>query len=145
VERRFTPAEGATVSAQFGIVDPLTGEPASEYERTATAGERSGLPGEAVRVGFQRAMGERTLDVGAGAYYSRQAWVPGAHLSSWAATADWDVPLGRVLAVSGEWYYGEALAGFGGGASPGVLFDGPARALPVGASGGWIQVKAAPS
>ena len=43
---------------------------------------------------------------------------------------------------------GQAIAGFGGGASPSVVFAGPAATLrepiPVVSSGGWLQLKVTP-
>jgi hypothetical protein len=149
LERRVALNERSTFSAQVGILDPLTGEPpAQEYNRIATAGERTGVPAAAVRAGFQRAAGERTIDLGAATYYARQSWIAGSTIPSWAVAGDWDVPLGAWFAVSGEVYRGEALGGFGGGASVPVLFDGPPATLrhvvPVRASGGWVQLKATP-
>ena len=61
---------------------------------------------------------------------------------------DWDVPFNRFIAVSGEAYHGQAIAGFGGGAAPSVVFTGPnlavREAIPVRNSGGWLQLKVSP-
>jgi hypothetical protein len=127
------------------VLDPLTGELPGEYERTATAGERTALPAPAVRAGVRRAFGDRALDAGAGAYFSRQKW--GAHgVSAWAVTGDWDVPLGRVLAVSGEAYHGVAIAGLGGSAGAAAVLISLSPELtaltPVASTGGWVQLKA---
>jgi hypothetical protein len=145
LEHRVALGVGSTMSLQAGLLDALTGELPEEYARIATSGERTGLPAEAVRVGIQRAFGERTLDVGGGGYYSRQSW-SGQDITAWAATADWDVPLGSVLAVSGELYHGNALAGLGGGAASSVIVASPlldvVHVQAVRSTGGWIQLKA---
>jgi len=147
IERRLPVSDTSAFSVQAGVLDPLTGElPAQEYSRVATAGERTGTPGGAVRAGFQRNLrAERTIDLGVSGYFGRQAWVPHDTTDSWALAADWDLPLTRVLAISGEAYRGEALAGFGGGASAAVVFDRSLdtlrRPFAVPSAGGWAQLK----
>ena len=149
VQRRFAASDTSAFSLQAGILDPLTGELAQEYTRLPTAGERTGTPAGAVRAGFQhRIDADRTIDVGGGGYIGRQTWTPGETIESWAVAGDWDVPFTRFLAVSGEAYHGQAIAGFGGGASSSVVFTSPvtalAEAIPVLSSGGWVQLKVIP-
>jgi hypothetical protein len=132
------------------VLDPLSGEvPADEYARLPTAGERSRLPAEAVRVEWRQSAADRAVAVGGGAYYSKQHWGAGHHVNAWTTTADWTVPLGRYFAISGEAYRGEAMAGLGGGMSGSVASDGeltnPAsRVLPLSSHGGWLQLKSTP-
>ena len=151
VEHQIGFSRDSTMTIQWGVLDPFTGElPAHEYSRTATAGERSGVPAEAVRVGWQHSANERVAALAAGAYYSKQDWGFGRTVNSWAATTDWDLPLGRWLALSGELYRGRALAGLGGSASGSVLFDGSptvstSAVLPLDTAGGWFQLKARPT
>ena len=139
-----------TVVLQGGILDPLTGEPpVSEYERAPTAGERSRRPAVAGRAAWQRLTAERTTRFGAGAYYSQQAWGFERTVNAWAATADWNMPIGPWLAVSGELYRGRAIAGLGAGASPSVAFAGrqdssTSEVRPFNSTGGWSQVKLVP-
>ena len=150
VDRRIALSADSTIVVQGGILDPLTGElPAREYSRVPTAGERSRIPAEAVRVGWQRTAHDRVTALGAGAYHANQDWGFGRTVGAWAATADWDVPLGPWFALSGELYRGHAIAGLGGGASDSVLFDGPTGAstsslLAVDSAGGWSQLKFKP-
>ena len=89
-----------------------------------------------------------SVSLGTGAYYSNQDWGFGRSIGAWAATADWDVPLGPVVSVSGEFYKGRAIGGLGGGLSASVLFDSErpgSIVVPVESIGGWAQVKVAPS
>jgi hypothetical protein len=142
--------ERIALDDQGGILDPLTGEPpTSEYDRLPTAGERTRMPAVAMRVGFKGAR-ERHVALGTGAYYSNQDWGYGRSVGAWAATADWDVPLGRAVAVSGEFYKGRSIGGLGGGLSASVLFDGngalaASSAVPIDSIGGWVQLKVAPT
>ena len=148
-QRRFAASDTSAFSLQAGLLDPLTGEPAQEYTRAPTAGERTGTPAGAVRAGFQhRIDADRTIDVGGSGYAGRQTWNAGETIGSWAIAGDWNVPFNRFLGVSGEAYHGQAIAGFGGGASPSVVFTSPvaalAEAIPVRSSGGWVQLKVIP-
>jgi len=149
VQRHFAAGDTSAFSLQAGILDPLTGELAQEYTRVPTAGERTGTPAGAVRAGFQRHIDtDRTIDLGGSGYVGRQTWTAGETIASWAVAGDWDVPVSRVLELSGEAYHGQAIAGFGGGASSSVLFTTPVRAfaeaIPVRSSGGWVQLKVIP-
>ena len=151
VEHRIALSTDSTMTVQGGILDSFTGElPAGEYSRMTTAGERSRLPAQAIRVGWQRRAAERVVALGAGAYHASQDWGFDRTVEAWAATIDWDVPLGRSLALSGELYRGRAIGGLGGGASDSVLFDGPSTEAassvrPVDSTGGWSQLKYKPA
>ncbi|PYR43392.1 MAG: hypothetical protein DMF95_25900 [Acidobacteria bacterium] len=151
VEHRIALPNDSTMMVQWGILDSFTEElPADEYNRTATAGERIRIPAQAIRVGWQRARNERVVALGAGAYHSKQDWGFGRTVDAWAATTDWDVPLGRWFALSGELYRGRAIGGLGAGASASVMFDGPATEpdsslQPVDTAGGWSQLKFKPA
>jgi len=142
---------GSTMVIQWGVLDPLTGEvPGHEYNRMATAGERSRIPAQALRVGWQAGADDRRATFGAGAYHANQNWGFGRDVHAWAATADWNVPLGSAIVFSGEAYRGRAIAGLGGGASASVLFDGPSgdatsAVRPVDSFGGWSQLKIKPA
>jgi hypothetical protein len=148
VERRMALSEGTKAILQVGILDPLTGELPAEYDRIPTAGEASRQPAYAARFGLERAAQGRVASIGGGAFYSRQRWGPGLGVGAWAATMDWDLPLGRLFSLSGEAYRGRAIAGLGGGVNGSVLFLGqsqaPAAILPVESGGGWLQLKFKP-
>jgi hypothetical protein len=151
VDHRIAISSASTIVVQWGILDPLTGElPSSEYDRTATAGERSRIPAQAARIGWRRGDHDRAAAIAAGAYHATHDWGFGRRVDAWAAMADWDVPLGAWFALSGEVYRGRAIGGFGGGASDSVLFDGPpanpgSAVQPVDTAGGWAQLKFKPA
>jgi hypothetical protein len=146
VEHRFSLSENDTFSIQGGVLDPLTGEYPPSYNRIPTAGERSGMPAFATRIGFSRSENDHVFGAGAGAYYSRQNWGYGRTIDSWAATADWDLPLGKWFSLSGELYRGKAIGGLGAGASGSVLYAGSLYSyiVPLESIGGWSQFKYKP-
>jgi hypothetical protein len=145
VERRIAVSDKSKVLVQGGILDSLAGELApDEYNRTPTAGERSRTPAYALRLGWQRAADEHTVAIGAGAYYARQNWGFDRTVDAWAATADWDLPLGRMFSFSGELYRGRSIAGLGASASPSVLFSANS-VLGLNSTGGWSQIKVKPT
>jgi hypothetical protein len=149
VERRFAISDNNRFSIQGGVLDPFTGELPLQYNRITTAGERSGLPAFATRLGWARTNGDREAGAGIGAYYSRQNWGYNRTVDSWAATADWDFPLQKWLSLSGEFYRGRAIGGLGAGASGSVVFLGsptvPAsNVIPLNTIGGWAQLNYKP-
>jgi hypothetical protein len=147
VEHRIAAAGGSTLVVQEGLLDAFTGEvPAREYSRVATAGERSRVPAQAVRVGWQRDAPERSAAIGGGAYHARQNWAFDRSVDAWAVTTDWQVPLGGHLSWTGELYRGSAIGGLGGGIGDSVVLDGPLASSstsvrPVASRGGWTQLK----
>jgi len=148
IEHRILLRNDSNISVQGGILDAFTGQPPSEYDRIPTAGEQSRAPAVAARLGWARtASGETGL--GAGGYYARQNWGFGRTVDAWAATADWSLPLHRMISLSGELYRGRAIGGLGGGITPSVLFADPifgstAAIQPVDSVGGWSQLKFKP-
>ena len=148
---RFALAKHDTLLVQGGILDPFTGELPAEYERTPTAGERSGVPAVAARFGWTRQFDDdRQTEFGVGAYRSDQNWGFSRTVNSWALTADWDFPIAEGLSLSGELYRGRAIGGLGAGAAPSVLFQGSAltsasRVLALDNVGGWSQLKYKPA
>ncbi len=144
VEHRIQSSERTQFSLRGGVLDPLTGElPASEYERLATAGERGRRPAFAGRAGWQRAYGDRRASAGAGFYIAHQDWNFNRTVEAWAVTGDWDLPLGRRFAWSGELYRGTSMGGLGGSANASVLLT-PMLVIPLDSTGGWSQLKFQP-
>jgi hypothetical protein len=114
------------------------------------AGESSRQPGYATRVAWTHPVSGDALTLGVGGYYSRQNWGFARDINAWAATADWNVPVGRLFAVSGEFYRGRAIGGLGGSLGRSVIWDNlltnPATiVLPLNAIGGWTQFKFKPA
>jgi hypothetical protein len=150
VEHRFNLSDQSAFVLQGGILDSLTGQPPvySAY-RTATAGEASGQPAYATRLGWTGSLSGHSAQAGIGAYYSPENWGFGRKIDGWAATADGDLPMGRWFSLSGELYRGNAIGGLGAGIGRSVLYNGvltnPATSiLGLNSAGGWAQLKFRP-
>jgi regulator of replication initiation timing len=147
LEHRFDLSNSSGITLQGGFLDPLSGEPpASEIYRTPQAGERSRQPAYASRITWNHGPDDRALSLGLGGYYSRQNYGLGRSMDAWAGTADWSVPMGARLGLTGEFYRGRALGGLGGGTGRSVLFGGlvtdPTSSLTgLNTIGGWTQLK----
>ncbi len=149
VEHRAAVSDLTKVILQGGVLDPLTGELPVEYNIVPNAGNRSRIPAFAARIAWQHKVDDRFASIGAGAYYSRQNWGFDQLVNAWAATVDWELPLGRWFSLSGEGYRGRAIGGLGGGVSGSVLFrtvavNGVTAVLPLNSVGGWSQLKFKP-
>jgi hypothetical protein len=147
IEQRLNLKGDSHVVLQGGILDPLSGEPPlSQYFRTPQAGEASRQPAYASRIAWSRHASGHDLAVGTGGYYSRQSWGFNRSVDAWAGTMDWTIPVTSPLEFSGEFYYGQAIGGIGGGLGRSVLFSGPisdtaSQVKPLTARGGWTQLK----
>jgi hypothetical protein len=94
VERSWDVSEGSSFTISGGILDPLTEAiPGDQFRREADAGESSRQPALATRIGWKGSRSDREFGFGVGAYYARQSYTFGRDVNSWAATADWTVPL----------------------------------------------------
>jgi hypothetical protein len=151
VEHRFHVSEGSAVTVEAGILQTLSGDiPAFDYERTATWGERSGVPGTASRVAWHRSAFGQNIVAGIGGFYGRQNWGFSRSVDSWAGTADLTVPFGRLVEFTGQFYRGRAVGGLGGGIGQSVLwngafFDRNTEVYGLDSVGGWAQIKLKPS
>lgn len=147
VEHRWSLPQDWKFAMQGGMMDPLSGQyPVSEYTRAAEAGEKSRVPAMATHNSFSRERNGRKLSLGFGGYYSRQYYAFGRNVDAWAATLDWNVPLGSRLEWSGEAYRGRALGGLWGATgrslvSSGPLTDPAAQVAGLNDAGGWTQLK----
>lgn len=151
IEHRFRFSETSSLALQGGILDPLTGEPPyDEYYRSASAGEKTGQPAYAARVAWTHGGSDRSLTVGVGGYYERQNWGFDRIVDAWAGTADWSMPLGSRLSLTGEFYRGRAIGGLGATGGVSVVYNGDPT-LPqtlvrgLRTTGGWAQLKFTPS
>jgi hypothetical protein len=139
---------GRRLQFEFGLWDPPTaGYSTNELFRIPSPSEASKQPGWESRVSYGTFSGEHPLQIGFGGYYSRQSYPNNQSVDSWAATADWRVPLGSRFEVSGEGYRGRGLGGLGGGVYKDVLFGiytatGLNAYRGLNAIGGWTQLKA---
>ncbi len=146
-EHRFALSGQQILTVQAGILDNLDWEyPTDPFYRSAHAGEQSGQPGFGVHTGWSRPAHDHVLSFGVAGYYGRQNWTWDRYVDAWAGMADWQIPILRRLTLSGEFYRGRGIGGFGGGVGRAVIFGGdpalgstPLRALD--AVGGWSQLK----
>lgn len=147
VEHRMNLSNSSSITFQGGFLDPLSGEPpAYEFYRTPQAGEKSRQPAYASHVAWTHGPADHALALGVGGYYSRQNYGMGRSIDAWAGTADWSVPMGNRLGLTGEFYRGRALGGLGGGTGRSVLFSGPlsdpnSSLAGLNTMGGWAQLK----
>ena len=139
---------GRRLQLELGLWDPpAAGYGVNELVRSPSPGEASKQPGFESRVSYGTFAGEHPLQIGLSGYYSRQSYSGNEGIDSWAGAADWRVPLGEHIEVSGEGYRGRALGGLGGGVYKDVLFGtDPVTGLNsyrgLDAIGGWTQFKA---
>jgi hypothetical protein len=136
---------------QAGILQTLSGDtPNMVYERTATWGEKSGVPGYAARVAWSRSAFGQHIVAGLGGYYGRQNWGFERNVDSWAGTADLTVPFGRFVEFTGQFYRGRAVGGLGGAIGQSVLWNGrftdpTTDVYGLDSLGGWAQLKLKPA
>ncbi len=146
IEHKFDFSGGQNVTVQAGILDNLTGGLSYGSNRQPQAGEMSGQPAYATRIGWSDTIDDRPISFGASGYYSRQNWGFDWNVDGWATAADWRVPIATKLELSGEFYRGRAVGGLGGGIGQSVLYSGnpqdPATDFRgVNSVGGWSQIK----
>jgi len=147
LEHRFDLSDQQTLTWQGGILDNLDWEPPyNSYYRNATAGEQSGQPAYAMRTAWSRPVLDHPLIFGVAGYYGRQNWSWGRNVDAWAGMTDWQIPILRRLALSGEFYRGRGAGGLGAGVGRAVLFGGdPYYAATsirgLDSAGGWSQLK----
>lgn len=147
VEQRIPLTEQRRIGLEGGLIDP----PASGYTSTQldTPVEASRHPGYEGRLSYQ-ADGSwkgiaRPFALGLGGYSSHQFYSSTTQVHSWAVTGDWQVPIFKWFALTGEAYRGRSLGGFGGGAYKDIFTGtdsttGLTRTTGVATAGGWSQL-----
>jgi len=147
VEHRLNLSEANRLLVQAGVLDPLSGEsPSYQFYRTPGGGEQSRIPAVGSRLAWTHGAGDHALTLGIGGYYSRQNYGAGRTTDAWAGTADWNIPFGNHIGLSGEFYRGRALGGLGAAEGRSVLFGGPesnpaSDLVGLDTVGGWTQLK----
>ncbi len=147
VEHRFDLANQQTLTLQGGILDNLDWEPPSNsFYRSAQAGEHSGQPAYAIRTTWSRPVFDHPLSIAVAGYYGRQNWSWDRYVDAWGGMTDWQIPILRRLALSGEFYRGRGIGGLGAGIGRAVLFggnpyDSTTSIRGLDSAGGWSQLK----
>lgn len=149
-ERRWSVSEKSNLTWSFGLLNTVTEEfPDALFNRRPDPAESSRVPGIGTHLGWNgNALGQ-DASIGFGGYYGRQSWGFGKNIDSWLVSGDFNLPLARSLALSGEIYRGQAIGGLGGGVWTSALFDGDpdvagTHILPLNDVGGWMQLKFKP-
>jgi hypothetical protein len=150
VEQRFGGA-GSPFKVEAGLLDPSSNinYTTNNNLRVASPAESSRIPTYAVRLSYNKKSEARPASFGVGGVYSPQKFFSGYRVEGWAATTDWKLGLLPRTELSGQFFTGRGIDGFGG------LPENPyppqnqllytqltARLLAeVGVIGGWSQLK----
>jgi hypothetical protein len=150
VEQRFTGAL-SPFKVEAGLLDPSAeiNNTANTILRFPNATESSRQPTYAVRFSANHKSEERPFSIGVSGVYSPQRYFGGYDLSGWAGVLDWQFPLLPRTELSGQFFTGKGIDGFGGvPLSPyppqnAALYNAfTARFLAeIGVIGGWSQLK----
>lgn len=141
VEQRIPTSATSHVGLEFGLLDPayitLPGAQTVSY-----AVQSSIRPGYESRLSYNWKQGLDQFGLGLGGYYGRTEYAYGQGINSWAVTGDWNLPLSKWLALSGELYRGNAIGQLGGGVFKNVLpIPNSELVRGLDAEGGWSQLK----
>ncbi|HEX3118577.1 MAG TPA: hypothetical protein VHP80_05730, partial [Candidatus Acidoferrum sp.] len=114
-EHRFD-SSFATYKVEAGFLDPssYTYYAPNTNVRITSPAENSRQPTYAVRASASKGSEDRPATIGFGAVYSPQKFVGGYNVSGWAGTMDWKFPLLPHTELSGEFFTGRGVDGFGG-------------------------------
>jgi hypothetical protein len=150
VEQRFG-GPGSPFKLEAGLLDPSANinYTTNNNLRAPSPAESSRVPTLATRLSYNRKSEERPVSFGVSGVYSPQEFFGIYHQTGWAAVADWKFALLPRTELSGQFFTGRGIDGFGG------LPENPyppqnqllyttftARLLAdVGVIGGWSQLK----
>ncbi len=150
IEHRIALSDTSKLLLQAGILDSLTGDnPPQQDYRYPSVGEQSGQPAYATRIAYQRRAFGRDLILGMSGYYGRQHWDFGRNVDGWVGMTDITLPLGRFFSLTGEFYRGRAVGGFGGAIGQNIVLSGnisdaATSIFGLDSMGGWAQLKFKP-
>jgi hypothetical protein len=147
LEHRFHTSDESYFAVSGGVLAALSEDPPQGL--APTPGESSRRPAVAAHAGWTSTASGHPLGFGVGAYHSNLHYNYERETDSWAVTSDWQVPIGRMVAFSGEAYRGRAVGGLGGGIWQSVVYNGDPSLQstgfrPVNSAGGWAQIKVSP-
>ncbi len=150
VEQRFGGA-GSPFKVEAGLLDPSSNinYTTNNNLRAPSPSESSRLPTYAIRASYNKKSEEHPASFGVAGVYSPQEFYGGYNQEGWAATMDWKFALVPHTELSGQFFTGRGIDGFGG------IPENPypvqnqflyttltARLLAeVGVIGGWSQLK----
>jgi hypothetical protein len=150
IEQRFGGAL-SPFKIEAGFLDPSTemNSASNSNLRMPSGPESSRQPTYAVRLSANRKSEERPVSLGISGVYSPQIYFGGYHVPGWAGILDWRFPLLPHTELSGQFFTGRGIDGFGGAPlSPyppqSVLFYNAVTSpflADTGVIGGWSQFK----
>jgi hypothetical protein len=150
VEQRFSGAL-SPLRVEVGVLDPSSNisYATNTNLRMANAAETSRIPTYAARVSVHKKSEDRPMSFGVSGVYSPQEFYGGYQLAGWAGIADWRFSLLPRTEVTGQFFTGRGIDGFGGVPENPYPLQNPlfynaitARLLAdVGVIGGWSQFK----
>jgi hypothetical protein len=150
IEQRFGGA-GLPFKVEAGFLDPSANinYTTNNNLRAPSPSESSRIPTYAIRVSYNRKSEDHPASFGVAGLYSPQEFYGGYNLEGWAATADWKFAVLPRTEVSGQFFTGRGIDGFGGLPENPYPLQNPfqytaftARLLAeVGVIGGWSQLK----
>jgi hypothetical protein len=150
VEQRFD-GPLSPFKIEVGFMDPssTTDYAPNTNLRIASPPENSRQPTYAMRLSASTKSEDRPAVIGISGVYSPQRFVGGYEVEGWAGTVDWKVPLPFRTELSGQFFTGRGLDGFGGlpmsPLQPANAIYYAAVTAPelanLGVIGGWSQLK----
>lgn len=146
-EHRFD-FSSAELKVEAGFLDSVGYSASSSQYREPAPGEASRQPVYAVRLSGNNRMEDHAIDFGFSGIYAPLSF-PGKTIPASGLIADWKFPLPARLQLSGGFFSGKGLDGFGGLALPTIPTEDYAHYLYVTAPilagipaiGGWSQLK----
>ncbi len=146
-ERRFDFAS-AEFKVEGGFLDSVGYAASASQDRVPTPGEASRQPVYAVRLSGNNRMEDRAISFGFSGIYAPLSF-PGRTIRASGVLADWKFPLPAKLQLSGAFFSGKGLDGFGGLALPALqsqdyshyLYVTAPTLAGIPAIGGWSQLK----
>lgn len=150
IEHRFT-GTFAPLKVEVGLLDPASSinYSANTNLRLPNSAEYSRQPTYAARVSVNSKSEDHPASLGVSAAYSPQTFFGGYHIYGWLGAVDWKFPMFSRTELSGEFFTGQGIDGFGGvplspfpPANP-FLYNTVTTHLlaEVGSIGGWSQFK----
>jgi hypothetical protein len=150
VEQRFG-GVGSPFKIEAGLLDPSSNinYTTSNNLRVASPSESSRIPTYAIRLSYSKKSEEHPASFGVSGVYSPQKFYGPYNQAGWAGTTDWKFTLLPRSELSGQFFTGRGIEGFGGlpenpyPPQNQVLYNAiTARLLAdVGVIGGWSQLK----
>ena len=141
---------GRNLLWQLAALDPDIGDNPAVYAvaRQPKAGELGRAPAIEARVAYSTPIGDKTATIGFSAHWNpakNTGTIGGVpvvrNFESWGVAADFNVPVTKRIALSGEAFGGHALGIFSGGISQTLAPVGQPGDRGIGSRGGWTQLQ----